>query len=146
MKQSIREIISMFAQNIKQVSGTCSVPFSGSGGVAHGTHLSEMEKTCSTDFPGVYAGHTRVFGTTVRAEPGLWLLSTWPRATHEFPFPKGRGGAQAGAAVPVCQQAEDAACCGPSESSHQTLDQLCHPVLNTPSLNISTVRKCHFGI
>lgn len=39
MKPSIREIISMFAQNIKQLPGTCSVPFSGSGCAAHGTHF-----------------------------------------------------------------------------------------------------------
>lgn len=99
----------MFAQNMKQVFGTCSAPFSGSACVAHGTHLSQMEKICSTHFPGVCAAHTRVLDTPGRAEPELWLLSTWPWVTQELQFPKGRKRrAQAGAAVPVCH-AED--CC-----------------------------------
>lgn len=68
----------MFAQNMKQVFRTCSVPFSGSACVARGTHLSQMEKICSTDLPGACAAHTRVLDTPVRAEPELWLLSWWP--------------------------------------------------------------------
>lgn len=101
----------MFAQNMKQVFGTCSVPFSGFGCVAHGTHLSQMEKICSIDFRGVCAAHTRMVDTTLRAEPELWLLIMWPWVTQERQFPKGKRRAQVGAAVPVCQPAEDAAGC-----------------------------------
>lgn len=57
----------MFAQNIKQVLGTCSVPFSGSGCVAHGTHFSQTEKIRSTDFPGGCARHTMVLDAPGRA-------------------------------------------------------------------------------
>lgn len=101
---------------------TCSVPFSGSGCVAHGTHLSQMEKICSPDFPAVHTAHTRVLDTPVAAEHLALSLAG-------ASIPKGKRRAEAGAAVPVCQHAEDAACSVPSSHQH------CHPALNTPSLN-----------